>query len=774
MSSKFTNATLIACVLMMACLVGPASVARAQTPQDPGWPRVVNTKNGKLVYYQPQVSEWRDYRHLTADMAVSVQPAGGQAAVGAVSVAARTEANRTTRTVYVRDIQITDVRFPSASPENRARLETAVRSLLPTGALTISLDRLMASIEQTKVATQPVAVNTAPPPIFVATAPAAVLVVEGEPVRAEIDGAKLEFVVNTNWDLFIDQRSSDYFVLLDDVWMRSSALEGPWAPVAKLPSSFERLPREQHWDRALQNVPARPARGPAPSVFMSRVPAELIQFAGQPEYAAIPGTRLVYASNTDSDVFVDSDARLYYTLLAGRWFRAASLDGPWSFANDSLPADFAKIPTTSPRARVRACVPGTREAADALLLAQVPTRAVVSRTEAARSVSVSYYGDPQFQPIASTSMRYAVNTDEKIVSVENRYYLCKDGVWFVSSASTGPWQVATSVPKEIYSIPPSSPVHNVTYVTIEKDDDDDDDEVTCHYTAGYLGAFVLGTAYGSWLCWGTGYYYPAYYAWSAYAYPIYRPWPATYGVGAVYNPWTGGYAVGGVAYGPYAAVGGAAWYNPATGRYGRGAAVYGPNGMAGAASWYNARTGAYGGARTAQTWYGGRTVAGAYNPWTNTGAATRQGSSPYAQWGTSVVRSGDDWARTGHVTTDRGTVGGVRTSNGDQAIVRHNQNGTVVRGENNVYVGKDGNVYRRDGQASWSRYENGGWNTVQRPNGSETVQGLERQAVGREHGANQQRRAEQFQRNSNPNRSFQRPSFNGGGGFRGGGPRRRA
>ena len=37
--------------------------------------------------------------------------------------------------------------------------------------------------------------------------------------------------------------------------------------------------------------------------------------------------------------------------MAGRWFRAKSLDGPWTFATADLPADFAKIPASSPAAR---------------------------------------------------------------------------------------------------------------------------------------------------------------------------------------------------------------------------------------------------------------------------------------------------------------------------------------------------------------------------------------------------------------------------------------
>jgi len=146
--------------------------------------------------------------------------------------------------------------------------------------------------------------------------------------------------------------------------------------------------------------------------------------------------------------------------------------------------------------------------------------------------------------------------------------------------------------------------------------------VETSYTSGYMGMVAVGTAVGVTIAYGTGYYYPPYYYWGPmYPYPIYYPWPVTYGVGAVYNPYTGGFYVGRAAYGPYGAVGGSAWYNPATGRYGRAA--------------------------TAQTWYGGRTAAAAYNPWTGGYGATRQGHSPYAQWGQSAVVRGDDPVKPG-------------------------------------------------------------------------------------------------------------------------------
>ena len=46
------------------------------------------------------------------------------------------------------------------------------------------------------------------------------------------------------------------------------------------------------------------------------------------------------------------------------------------------------------------------------------------------------------------------------------YYAVENGVWFTSANPTGPWIVATTVPPAIYTIPPSSPIHYVTYVQV--------------------------------------------------------------------------------------------------------------------------------------------------------------------------------------------------------------------------------------------------------------------------------------------------------------------
>jgi hypothetical protein len=300
------------------------------------------------------------------------------------------------------------------------------------------------------------------------------------------------------------------------------------------------------------------------------------------------------------------------------------------------------------------------------------------------------------------------------------------------------------VPKEIYSIPPSSPVYNVTYVTQVSTSETTVESST---TAGYFGMFILGAAIGATIAYGTGFYYPPFIWWGPGAlFPVYRPWPMTWGVGAVYNPWNGGFAVGRAAYGPYGAARSAAWYNPATGRYGRSASVQG--------------------------WYGGRTAASTYNPWTGGYAHTNQGHNAYSQWGSSVATRDGRAIQTGHVTNANGTIAGYRTNTGQSGVIAHGRNGgTAVRTNNgNMYAGHDGNVYKRNGAGNWSQYNNGGWNQVNHPNAGnnisgatrnvspETMQGLNRAAQNRDRGQFQTQRFQNFQRSGG--------NFNRGGGGR--------
>jgi hypothetical protein len=55
--------------------------------------------------------------------------------------------------------------------------------------------------------------------------PTILLQLDGPPVRAAIPKTSLEFVVNTNWPLFLDKASSKYYLFTEKQWLAAPRLE---------------------------------------------------------------------------------------------------------------------------------------------------------------------------------------------------------------------------------------------------------------------------------------------------------------------------------------------------------------------------------------------------------------------------------------------------------------------------------------------------------------------------------------------------------------------
>ena len=60
----------------------------------------------------------------------------------------------------------------------------------------------------------------------------------------------------------------------------------------------------------------------------------------------------------------------------------------------------------------------------------------MNATEAAKECC-RLRGELQFQPIEGTTIKYATNTPNKVIEVAPQYYLCYQGVWFVSPSPSG-------------------------------------------------------------------------------------------------------------------------------------------------------------------------------------------------------------------------------------------------------------------------------------------------------------------------------------------------
>jgi hypothetical protein len=700
-------------------LAWSATFAYGQTPTDIGWPRVFTKDSKQLTVYQPQVDSWTDYTKIHFRCAVSVKGVLAEEKFGVAEVDATTVVDHSTRTVAIVPTK-REVRFGQVTEAEATALRAAVEQLHPsTNVTAITLDRVLAYVDAAKQALQRKAeINLEPPKIFYSATPAVLVILMGQPrlKSIEADRTDLMFVDNTNWDILYDTASKQYYLLDGDGWLTTTdLLKGHWSPATQVPLSFSAIPADANWADARRCVPGKPAKA-APAVMVTTEPAELIVTAGVPQFSPIPSTRLMRVANSESVVFLNTLDGKYYFLVAGRWFRGGSMNGPWSAASKDLPAEFAKIPDGDPSEFVKASVPGTEEAQDAVMLASIPKTIAINMAEA-KPVQVTYSGQPQFVAVeGATGVQYAANSPYTVFLVNGGYYCCFQGMWFNSTTANGPWTFCSAVPQPIYTIPPSHPTYNVTYVTVQSTTPT---TVVYSQTSGYSGEYVAATGvlmFGAGMLVGAAiannnndYYYPPY----ATHY--------SYGCGATYRYGYGGYQSAAYArYGPYGGAGYATAYNPATGTYRRAAGAYGPYGAAGAKVAYNPYTGGYAAAAGVTTPYGSAGRAAGYNP--NTGTFGRV-AGVSGQYG-SAVAGGAYNSRTGKavvggaVSGENGSAGAVRTNQGSGMVAWDTENGQgAVRKtqSGDIYASNGDTVYKKDSNGGWSSNSGSGWETASKP-----------------------------------------------------------
>ena len=778
--------------LFVVCLLASAAAWAQNLPNAPsaqkakvqktpnsesGWPRTVTGGADTFLIYQPQIDKW-DGNRVYLYSAVEVKTGKDSAAnYGVIWFDARTEVDKINRLVTLDQVQLTKVVFPAAKSKE-AELDKLLQTKLPGVTKTISLDRMQAALVAAGEEVKPVDVKNDPPKIIVATKPSLLVLIDGMAQLRDVQGTKLQRVINTRAILLFENDKKKYYLRVQDWWLEAKDLEGPWSYAKKLPDDMKKAEEfvvTQGLGQTPQSEqnPKQPSlkeagkKAEIPVVYVVFGPTELIETKGEPVYKPIPGSKLEYAENTNGNIFRIADQ--YYILISGRWFRSASLsgipEGPWTFvAASDLPPDFAKIPLDSPKSTVLASVPGTPQAQEAIIANSIPQTATITRSEA--KLTVQYDGEATFVPVEGTSMSYAKNTSAAVIKVsDNNYYCVEAGVWFKAPTPQGPWRVADSVPPEIYTIPASSPLYYVTYVKVYGSTPD---VVYAGYTPGYYGTVVSSSS--TTVVYGTGWYYPPYIGPT-----VWYGWPYTYGVGAGFtyttaSGWSFGFGYG-YAYYP--------WYYP----------WWGPMGYWGYGWYPYYGWGAWGGAAVANV-YGvwgntaySRTGAAWANPYTgNYGAATR-GAYYNTQTGRTTVagRGTNTNIYTGNTAGYRGAasynpntgivagggagyVGNIYTGQGTAGrggfAYNTNTGAGIAAGKDNVYAGKDGTVYRynRD-SGNWSSNSGNGWQSVDRPEPK-----LQQQQQMRNQGA-------QRSQNFNSMRSYGGSRM--GGGMRGGGGRRR-
>ena len=650
-SSPFTLPAIT--VFVVVALFGGLS---AHAADDQAWPREIETEKGLVVMYQPQVDSLEG-NDLMARAAVSVTEKGESEPVfGAVWMEIRIETDIDTRLVSFDEIRVPRVRFPDATPEQEQALIDLLTREMPTWNIEFSLDRLIAALDLAEKQTQVAeGFDNTPPKILFRQEATVLVTIDGQPQLRELGDTGVQGVINSPFLIAQDPKNEAAYYLYAgaDTWYKAPAVEGPWQVTSSVPKQIQQLEPEEE---ELDLEEAGEGLSTPPAIMVSTEPAELIVTEGPMQFSPLADGELLIVTNSENDLLREVTSQEIYVLLSGRWYSARSEAGPWEFRRpDELPESFARIDPDSDYGYLLVWVAGTEMASDAALDAAVPQTAAIKRDA---TIQVDYDGEPKFEPVEETTLHYAVNTESQVIRSGSQYYCVEEGVWYVASNPQGPWAVATEVPEEIRSIPPSSPVHNTKYVYIY---DTTPEVVYVGYYPGYTSSYI----YHGVPVYGTGWYYRPW--WGPYHYyPRYRTW----GFNVRYNPWYGwsfglSYSTGrftfSIGYGGYRG----GWW--------------GPGGYRGYRRGYH------------RGWHHG------YRAGTRAGyqAGYRSAKRDSAR---NMYQRPANANRVAHTA-------GARPGTGTAQARSPN----VSNRANNVYTDKNGNVYRKQQDGSWQQRDGGNW-----------------------------------------------------------------
>jgi hypothetical protein len=193
--------------------------------------------------------------------------------------------------------------------------------------------------------------------IIVSTVPAELVQSNGEPNFSPIQGTSLLFVSNSTNDIFMDENSQQYFVLISGRWYQAKTMTGndwKYIPADQLPADFAKIPPGSQKDNVLASVAGTDAARDA--VMDAQIPQTAkvdrhtatteVVYDGQPKFTDINGTDLQYAVNTSSTVIRTPDGR-FYTVDNGVWFVSDNPTGPWAVSTDR-PDEVDRIPPDYP------------------------------------------------------------------------------------------------------------------------------------------------------------------------------------------------------------------------------------------------------------------------------------------------------------------------------------------------------------------------------------------------------------------------------------------
>ena len=398
------------------------------------WPKRLPMGDATLVLNAPRADSLADGK-LSARSAARIEREGeGEPLLGTIWLDADVDVDRAARTVALAAVRVSKVEFPKMPQARQDRIAQRVGQWLTRTRPRLPLDDVLAQARFGRRRDEAAPnLNTEPPKILFETEPAILVVFDGEPRFRAVEGSKLERALNTPFLVLHDSAAGVYWLNGGASWFRAPDPKGPWSKDGNVPAAALQIASRDLKEGGVAESDLQQARQSAdprvPKILVATEPTELVVSDGPPKWTSLTGggsEGLETLGNSESGVFRTADDRQIYIVLSGRWYRAGSFEGPWTYVqSDRLPESFRRIPADSASGDVLAFVPGTAAAQDAVEDAVKPRTAAVKRSEA--HVDVTYDGDPRFEPVPGTHVEYAINTPGQVLKIRGRYYVVDNG-----------------------------------------------------------------------------------------------------------------------------------------------------------------------------------------------------------------------------------------------------------------------------------------------------------------------------------------------------------
>lgn len=672
------------------------------------WPKEIPLKTGgKILIYQPQPDDLKG-NILKGRTAVGAKEKANDPMVyGAIFFDAKLFTDKNTRMATLESLTITNAKMDGVNDLAKVdKMIALIESEVPKWDLDISLDQITTTMKRNSGDGN--MYNNTPPKMYYRDKPTSLVILDGEPKIKKDKDLDAERVLNSPNLIF--KEGNQWNMYNGGTWYKSSQVTSGWVAEKSMSAKVKSINEQIKKQEKEANGGKEPTEKPVVTdIIVSTEPAELLQTQGVPVYKPIEGTNLQYVSNTKNDIIKTAEGQIFI-LIAGRWYKSSSLNGPWTFnGSDKMPAEFSKIPEGSEKDNVLVSISGTPAAEEAIIDSEIPQTAKVDRKSA--KVEVEYDGNPKFEPIEGTSLQLAENSNLTVIKeASGKYFALDNGVWFTGNNAKGPWTVAEVRPEGLENIPASSPAYNTKFVYIYEVTKD---YVVTGYTGGYLGTFVQGDPV---VVFGTGFYYRPWFG------SVYYPRPTTWGFNFSYNPWTGwtmgfGFNVGflhiGFSTGPSY---GGGWFGPPYYRPPHRPPYYG-------GGYYGNRPGRPGGNININTGGGDINIGGNHNNIYNRPGGNNSGNRPgiTSRPPNHNNRPGSNYRPGQNNNNNSGnrpgnSIGGNRPGNNNNSGNRPGNNNNnwndrstakpSTNNKNNVFADRDGNVFQKDDKGNINTRDN--------------------------------------------------------------------